>query len=282
MKRTLLDLTQEILASLSSDEVNSISDTSESLQVASIIRTCYFNIIYRADLPENKQLFQLDPSTDGDKPVLMLKPSNVNRIEWIKYFDNSVNQSDSSVHHIHSLNTDIQQNPTDNLAEEVYKYVTILPLQQFLDFVGSYNVNAEDVGSFQFDIGNSKYVTILYKNDVQPHYCTIVKDQYVIFDSYDNTVDTTLQASKTMCYGLLSPEWRMEDDFIPELDAIEFPLLLNEAKSLAFFELNKTVHQRAERDAKRQWVSLQKHKSLGKDQNFQELPDYGRRLRFYR
>jgi len=37
MKSTVLDMTQSILSGLGSDEVNSISDTTESLQVAEVI-----------------------------------------------------------------------------------------------------------------------------------------------------------------------------------------------------------------------------------------------------
>lgn len=40
-KRTLLDIVQEILNDMDSDEVTSINDTIESLQVANIVRSCY-------------------------------------------------------------------------------------------------------------------------------------------------------------------------------------------------------------------------------------------------
>jgi len=75
MKRTLLDYTQSILSSLNSAEVNSIGDTTESLQVAEILRTTYYNILGRAELPEHEKLFQLTSSGDPTKPTLMFRPN---------------------------------------------------------------------------------------------------------------------------------------------------------------------------------------------------------------
>ena len=40
MKRTLLEMTQDILSAIDADEVNSIDDTVEATQVATIIKNC--------------------------------------------------------------------------------------------------------------------------------------------------------------------------------------------------------------------------------------------------
>src|SRR5882672_472594 len=116
MKYSLLELTQNILSRLDSDEVNSISDTTESQQVAKIVRNTYFNIMSRANLPENKTLFQLTASGDNALPVYMIRPDTVSRIEWIKY--NKMTVTDTS---------------------DVYEYVTIVPLQQFLEMTDMLN-----------------------------------------------------------------------------------------------------------------------------------------------
>ncbi len=52
-------------------------------------------------------------------------------------------------------------------------------------------------------------------------------------------MDTTLQTSKTLCYGQIIPTFTLEDSFIPDLDDTQFPLLLNEAKAIAFVELKQ-------------------------------------------
>lgn len=247
MKLTLLDLTQNILSSMDSDEVNSISDTTESRQVAEIIKTAYFNIISRANLPEHFVTFGLEASTDDQYPVTMFRPENISRIEWLKY------------------------NISDIPTEINYAYVTITPLDQFLDMVNQLDEYETYVDSFELD-GR----TFKYRTDKAPTYCTIYKDYQLIFDSFDVSIDTTLQESKTLAYGLSIPTFQMEDNFIPDLDDTQFPLLLNEAKSLAFLELKQMNHEAAILESRRQWRTLQRTKDLVKPNYLDQLPNFGR------
>jgi hypothetical protein len=250
MKLTLLDMTQNILSRLDSDEVNSINDSTEALQVANVIRNTYFNIITRANLPEHKKLFQLDSSSDDLQPVVMSRPDNVSRIEWIKYDKKTV---------------------TD--TNDIYEYVTILPLQQFLDRVDDYNTDDANVDSLVLND-----ITYNYTNDTAPSYCTIVDDKYLVFDSYDAAVDTTLQTSKTKCYGYTIPTFSLSDNFIPDMDDQQFPLLLNEATATAFVDLKQMPNEKAELESRRQWRTLQRTKSLTKvPSDFDSLPNFARR-----
>jgi hypothetical protein len=252
MKRTVLDYTQNILSALGSDEVNSIGDTTESLQVAEIVKTTFFNMASRANLPDQTKPYQLDPSLSLTEPNLMFIPDGAKSLEWVKYFDSTVDANN-------------------------YKYVTILPMQQFADYVNGYSVTDINVDTLTLSIDGEVF-RFNYKNDTQPRFCTVIRNFYVVFDSFNNTLDDTLQASKTMCYGLASPIWQMEDNFIPELDDQQVALLLNEAKSLAFFELKQLPHTKAEQEARRQWSSLQKDKSVdNKPSYFDQLPNFGRK-----
>lgn len=281
MKLTNLQYVQSILSSLGSDEVNSVSDTTESLQVLDILKTTYYNILSRTAMPEHTQLIQLNPSLDPTIPVMMYVPDGVKKLEWLKYFDsnNLPNSSDSD--YIHDLNVDLVSNPGEPGAAPGYTYVTILPNRQFIDMVNMFNPNNDDVESFTFTNSRNSFpgtYTFYYKTDQQPQYCTIISDYYVIFDAYDSTQDSTLQASKTLAYGEVSPVWSNEDSFIPNLDEEQVPLLLNEAKSLAFFELKQTAHPKAEQFAKRQWSATQKRKAvIERPTAFDALPDFGRR-----
>lgn len=276
---SLLDYVQSILSSLDSDEVNSISDTPESLQVAEIVKTTYFNIIARTHLPEHKQLLQLESSADNTRPVLMYIPDGISKIEWIKYF-NSNNLATASTTTAHGVNTDLVTTTNVPSAVPGYEYVTILPNQQFLDITNAFNPNESNVDSFTFNDTSNNFpgnFTFYYKDDRQPFYCTFLSDFYVVFDSFDSAVDSTLQQSKTMALGQIIPRWEMTDTFIPNIDETQIPLLLNEAKSLAFFELKQTLHSKAEQESKRHWSSIQKDKSKAdKPSYFDQLPDFGR------
>lgn len=255
MKLTLLDLVQNILSSLNSDEVNSFSDTTESKQVAEIVRTTYFNIIARANLPEHKKMFGLTPSMDITKPVLMTVPNTVNKIDWIKYNK--------------SLTTSLQPSVT----YPDFAYVTVLPIDQFMDMINSLNPNDNEI--YGFDLYGFKFY---YRDDKHPDYCCVIQDSNIVFDSYDSTVDSTLQESKTLCYGKMIPAFIMQDNFIPDLDEQQFPLLLNEAKSLASLELKQVGHELATLEARRQWRNMQHSKrTINVPSDFDQLPDFGRR-----
>lgn len=249
-KMTLLEMTQDILSRMSSDEVNSIGDTAESLQVAGIIKQKYRDITSRSAIPEHSQLFQLTPSNASDKPTVMHVPENVDRIDWIKYYDSELVSS----------------------VAGGYKYVIMLPLQQFIDMVDSFNTNDTDVGTY--DLND---FTFYYKNAANPCYCTVLSNETVLFDSYDSSLDSTLQETKTMCSGQISPVFLMEDTFIPDLHEKEFSLLFNEAMATAFYELKQMPNAKAEQEVKRQWSSVSKNKSIdNKPSYFDQLPDFGR------
>jgi hypothetical protein len=281
MKMTNLDYVQNILSSLGSDEVNSVSDTTESLQVLTILKTTYFNMVGRLHLPEHGQLIQLDSSLDATMPVLMYIPSEVTHLQWLKYFNNVPVNSGIGTPFQHDLNVDVTASGGSTVSPPGYNYITILPIQEFIDMTNSFNPSNSNVRSFTFTDSNNSFpgtYSFYYKNNKQPQFCTIIGNYYVIFDGYDASTDSTLQSSKTMGYGEITPTWSDTDSFIPNLDDGQVPLLLNEAKSLAYFELKQSVHTKAEQEAKRQWGSVQKDKSIiNRPSHFDQLPNFGRR-----
>ena len=352
--QTLLTMVQNILSEMSSDEVNSISDTTESMQVANIIQSKFYDIIARGTFPLDNQLFQLNPSNDSTKPVLMYVPAGIGQIQWIKYFDDSTQdgtQDDQFGAYSHDLNTDIvgtnswsTTSSTSNtigkglvtftVASSIlpitigqgalcmsgannmfgtvtsysgttlvinitsytgsgtftswviqsstnasvagYKYVTMLPIDQFIDYVLRFNPSDSDVFSYTFQETGDSF-TFYYKNDVQPSYCTILSNQYILFDAYNNVFDNTLQGSKTMCFGQVLPPFSLVDTYTPLLNDNQFSLLFNEAKALAFYTLKQMPHALADREIQRQWAVAQKTKSVSnRPSYFDELSNFGR------
>lgn len=254
MKFTLLELTQEILSSMDSDEINSINDSVESQQVAKIIRQTYFDIINRANLPENYSLKNLQASGDGSKPAVMYVPSDVASVKWLKY--------DSRT----TADSDVQ-----------YELITFQSMEEFLNNMDMMDQDATNVGSTTLTNGTSSS-TFMYWTDRAPKYCTSYDDFTIVFDAYDKTVDNTLQSSKSRAYCKLIIPFSMVDTFTPSLDEPQFQLLLNEAKSLAWAELRQSAHPKAEQNAKRGWTELNKTKfAAGKVSDFDQIPDFGRR-----
>jgi hypothetical protein len=85
-----------------------------------------------------------------------------------------------------------------------------------------------------------------------------------------------------MVWGWIYPTFTMVDTFVPDLDAQQFPILLNDAKALVFFEQKQMPHAKAEEEVGRQLTALQKWKAIAgrvsdeKDMFFRELPNFGR------
>jgi hypothetical protein len=283
MKLTLLELTQNILSALNSDEVNSIGDTVESKQVAECIRTSYFNMQGRYDLPEHNQLFQLIPSDNVSLPTVMTKPIGINRIDWVKYYNElSPYAVDTANEFIHDLDVDLEGSPPTVPPPPAYGDVHILDHRHFIDMVNEFNPLEGDVLTYSLVVQNEasstpNTFTLQCKTDKVPEYCCVLQNYYIIFDSYDSSVDNTLQGNKTMVSGWVLPQFTMEDTAFVDLDDAQYPLLLNEAKSLAFLELKQMPHAKAEQEVNRQLSSLQKFKALAHQPTpFERLPYYGR------
>ncbi len=254
MKYTLLEMVQDVLSSMDSDEVNSISDTIESMQVARVIRSCFFDVVNN-ELPEFSTLFQLEASGTSTKPVMMTRPTDVRNIMLVKY-----DKADED-------NTDPN-------------YTRLIPLsiEAFFDRTHTLNLSEDNVASMTHAIEGDSF-TFLYRNDKAPDYYTIIDDHTVFFDSYDSEVDTTLQKVKTFCVGEKEQTFYLEDTYELPLDEQQHVWLLNEAKSLAYQELKQQTHAYAEKTAKRQRIKAQRQKYVNRDAlvAYNQLPIFGRR-----
>lgn len=259
MSMTLIDYVQDILSSLDSDEVNSISDTTESAQVARVVKNSFNALVSRLDLPDNYQLYELDPSLDHTKPVLMYRPANAESVLWIKYNGKTL--------------TDTQ---------DQFRDVIFQPLEVFLDRMYQLSENESNVLSFNHTVDTST-LTFLCNNDSNPRYYTCFDDKTLIFDSYQADVETTLQSTKSLAYGKVAQTFIMSDTYVPFQGNENSMILLNEAKALAFAELKQSQHSKAEQTARRLLIHNQKAKRAV-DTNRSELdrlPNYGRKSTRY-
>lgn len=255
MRYTLLEMVQAILSSLDGDEVNSYSDTTESLQVAKIIETTYWDIMSRGEFPKNFDFFSLTPSNDVNKPTIMYLPDDKLTIQWIRYNIATTEQPSANF-------VDVQFEDTDTFLMRMY----------------SNNSEEDFVDEFTHVLDSGDTITLLARNDGFPKYYTTFDDRTLLFDSYDSDEDTTLQESKMMAYGEKLPTWTNSDNFTPDLPAKQFTLLLNEAESKAWATLKQAQNAKAEQRARKGWVRSQKDKRNVNNprSELDRLPNYGR------
>ena len=85
MKTTLLEMVQSILNDMDSEAVNSLSDSVEAQQIASVIEDTYYNIISNRDIPEHKRLISLTSLSDSTRPTHFKYPTNTKQLDEIRY-----------------------------------------------------------------------------------------------------------------------------------------------------------------------------------------------------
>lgn len=237
-KKSLLKIVQDILNDLDSDEVNSINDTVESMQVAQIVQSCYEELSTNRNWPHQKRIMQLEASGTLSRPNYLKIPPEVKELLQFKYEKSKVDE--------------------DKLQ---YLDVKFLYPDEFLQLTCSRDSSADNVQT----VLDTSGVSLLIFNDKAPEYWTTFDDEWLVCDSYDLEVDSTLQKSKTqiVCYKEL--DFSLVDDFIPEMPSEAFPLLVEEAKSTAFLVLKQMANQKAEQKAGRQqrWLSRKAWKAHG-------------------
>lgn len=252
IKKTLLAMTQSILSDMDSDEVNSISDTVESLQVAQIIENTYYYLSSISTFPEHKEIFTLDALGDTDRPTHMQVPTAVSLVEWVRYDVQT------------ATNTDVR-----------YANIEYLPPEEFTTYVSGRSSSDSAVQTVVEDTS----VKILVRNDAAPTYWTSFDDEFLVFDSFDSVVDATLQKSKSMGYGIKMPVFSLTDTYVPDIDDHLFPLLENEAKSQAFLDLKQQGNPKAEQRSRKMLTKHQAREDrLGTEKRWIG-PDYGRKRR---
>lgn len=253
MKMSLLDLVIDILNDMDGDEVNSIDDTVESAQVAQIIKSTYYAMISNRNWPHTKQAVQINPSGDNALPTHMVLQQDIKELCFINY-----------------------NKAKDTETRKLYQPIRWLEPDDFLRVTNRRNNDNSDIDIIVDPTG----VELLIKNNLAPTYYTSFDDDALVFDSYDNEVDTTLQSSKIQAQAYVIPQWSQTDDFIPDLPAEAFTALLEESKSRAMLKLKQVSDPKAEQEASRQqrWLARKSWRAHGGIQ----YPSYGRNSSKYK
>lgn len=250
MRLSLLDMVQDIASDLNSDNVNSIMDTVESMQIAQIIKSTYYELHGNRNWPYTRELIQLDSSGTLSRPTHMRLPVNVKEVYTSEITYN-------------------KQKPSE--TRKRYEDVHYVYPEQFLEMVNRRDNTKGNVDTI-LDLNG---VELQVFTDRHPEYYTSFDDEYLVFDSYNIEVDSTLQNSKTQVIAYSIPVWSMVDSFVPSIPVDAFPLLLAEAKSRCFVTIKEIANEKVEQSAQKQgrWMSRKSWRVKGGVR----YPDYGRK-----
>ena len=230
IKKTLLEITQDILSVLDSDEVNSLSDSLEATQIVEVIEATYYDIITQRDLPEHKSFTKLTALSDSAFPTHFKYPTNSNSLLRVWY---------------------------DTSDDGSFKYEEIEYLEP-LDFVCMLDSEGDNYTLVDDKTAGTK---LRIRNNRQPQHYTSFDDEHIVMDSYNSLIDATLTEAKSRAYGKVYPVFnRTSDSFVPDLDGDQFPYLIAEAKSRAMDIFKGGSTAKVEQAARRNKVSAQSKK----------------------
>ena len=236
MQRTLLQVVQQYMDTTSGFYVDSIFDTDESQQVASVAERVYYKMVQEfPNLLFTMKERTLDSLSDTTRPNYMLLPTDIQKVQESKIYYN--------------IST------TGGLQ---YKEITYLSP---LDFIARNQATLNDDSILVEGFDENKMVV---PTDAFPSYCTSFDNKYVVFNSYDKEFDTTLQSSKSKIVASGEEVFLQEDDFIipipNHLSEAYLDMFLNEALTLIYQQPIGMIASRA-RSAK---IKLQQdNRTLG-------------------
>ncbi len=251
-KDTLLEIVQDILSDADGDEVNNISDTIESDQCARVIRNEFKLIADEFDIKAHETLVKLEATTSAT-PTQMTRPEGFHSIETIWYDVRTTAGGDPS-----------------------FQKITFRDPDSFLEFTMSRTASDSDVTTQS--LGDSGY-SLQIKNDLAPTYWTVLEGyDDIIFDSYDATLETNLQASKTLVKGVQRPTLALTNGAIPDLPQNLMQLLKNRARAFYFDVYKDGAPSAVKRRESHSEVRSQRKKYITKKlQQERSGPNYGRK-----
>jgi hypothetical protein len=247
MRMTWLEMIKDILNDMDSDPVDFWDDTTESQQVAQILKTTYFNLIDGNEWGRLLNLFQLT-ETGAGTPTHMTIPESVVNMEYIKYDVARVGETRAK-----------------------FKNMKYLEPRSFMSVLDARNQDAANV----VQVSDPSGITLNIHNHVPPTYWTSFTDQVVVFDAFETAVDSYLQTSKTQGFGKTYPIATIDNTSYPNLPVEAFSYLLAESKSTAFLALKQAKNDKAEQHSTMQRRRMAWNNWTIDKKN--QYPDFGRK-----
>jgi hypothetical protein len=243
VKKTLLQIVQNILSDMDSEDVNSISDTVEAMQVAKVVEDTFYNLVSTRDIPEHHSLVKLTALSDSVYPTHFSYPDNVKCINAIWY---------------------------DKSDDGTLEYGGVKWVEPH-EFLRRTDGRSENYTSVPDKVAGTN---LRIANNVMPSFYTSFDDDYIVMDAHKSTVDTTLVSSKTRAMGVTIPVFSQTDAYVPDLDGSMFPYLIAEAKSVCFSLFKGGPDPKVDQAARRQksYVQNDMYKTVRENKR----PKYGR------
>lgn len=251
-KDTVLYIVQRILSDADGDIVNGIADTVESQQVADLVKDVFDQLVEQYDLSLHNTLQQLS-ATGSSTPTIMTRPEGFHDIQWVEY--------DARL--------------TAAVTAPRYQRITYRTPDDFMRLTALRTLSDSTVEAMT--LPDSGHI-VQIRNDVQPTYYTML-DGYddLVFDSYNNTLETNLQTSKSLAFGTLLPTLTLTDTAVPNLPQHLMVLLKREVRAMYFDLYKDGLTAEVDRTRRRAEVRAQRQRRIIRNTDNDNGPNYGRK-----
>lgn len=212
MSMNLQEMTERVAEFVNADKVDSIHDSDESYKIATIIKETFEEMILSKEIQTALELFHLQSSSNASAKTCLVLPDEALTIDIVKY---------------------------THKDGKIYSPEYMEPME-FIDWTLGLDTTNEAVETV-----TDKETGAVYniRTDKDPSFYTIISGKYLIFDSYNSEFENTLQGRHCLCYGHTLPAFEMKDEFVPDLQEQQFPILLSRAKTAADMELRGNLNQ---------------------------------------
>lgn len=251
-KPTLLDFTQDILSDIDGDNVNDITDTIESAQIATVIRNVYRSLVEEFDLQSIEVAFQLEASATATRPTHMTVPSAVFDVKTVRY-------------NRHTLGATAAQ----------YDTIPYSTPSQFLELVS--NNDSSSASYVAVTDPDSGFVLSIRNNQAPGTWTSFDGGETLVFDSFDSAVDNTLQTSKTQCLGSKRNDISLDSAAIIDLPETMSQLVYNEAREMCMDLYKDGAPRKVNEAARRSKMKAKERRNKIDIPPHINLPDYGRK-----
>lgn len=229
--KTVLQYVQACLSTMDSDEVDSIAETSESMQIAELLPDIYAELINRQEWEFLRRPVTLTAVGNPELPTKFVIPTGLRRLTKLWY-----NVSTTSV----------------SRRELCY-----VEPEDFLSRLAS-----GDTAANKMLVTDGSQLQFYVRNDRMPSLYTTFDDRAVWCDAYDAAVETTLQSSKISAWGVVIPSLVVADDTVPDLPEHMVPLLQSLLNAAAHRYFKQQVSEVDEARAHRQLAQARTRNSV--------------------
>lgn len=212
MAMTLVEMAERVAAYCNASHINSINDSDEALRIATIIKETFTELILTKEIQTALELFQLQSSSSVEAKTRLELPEQALTLDIVKY---------------------------TNKRGQLYSPQYLEPM----DFIAQSLAEDTENDYIETMVDQESGSVYNIRNNKDPSYYTLMSGKYVVFDSYNKDFEDTVQGRHALVYGHTLPEFKLEDDFVPDLQEQQFLTLLSRAKVVADMELRNNLNQ---------------------------------------